>query len=65
VETFATNGLLRLPRMAPSVATQILTGSPPPPCRKRSGFTRGRSLVRSQVRPPRKALETGPFRFRS
>jgi hypothetical protein len=27
VETFATNGLLRLPRIAPSVATQILTGS--------------------------------------
>ena len=26
METFATKGLLRLPRIAPSVATQILTG---------------------------------------
>jgi hypothetical protein len=29
--------------------------------RESARFTRGRSLVRSQVRPPRKALETGPF----
>jgi hypothetical protein len=29
--------------------------------RESARFTRGRSLVRSQVRPLEKALETGPF----
>ena len=32
-----------------------------PPAKAPDRFTRGRSLVRSQVRPPGKALETGPF----